>query len=244
MAWYYAQGVERFGPLTEEEFQQAAGSGTVNSATLVWREGMVRWQPYGQVAGVGVAVAEGGVCSQCRRSFVTDELVSYEGHVVCAECKPTFLQRIREGVIAPIAMRYAGFWIRFVALMIDSFALSVILGILFLVAGMVGYAVGSRRSPGINIALGLVIMFLMWAVPAAYVTIMVGRWGATLGKMAIGLKIVQADGGRVGYWRAFGRGWAWLLSYIILFVGFIIAGFDSKKRALHDYICDTRVIWR
>jgi uncharacterized RDD family membrane protein YckC len=73
---------------------------------------------------------------------------------------------------------------------------------------------------------------------------MVGRWGATLGKMALGVKIVRADGGRVGYGRAFGRGWAWVLSEIILFIGFIIAGFDSKKRALHDYICDTRVIWK
>jgi len=240
MDWYYAQGAERLGPLTEEQFQQAVGAGTVNSATLVWREGMAQWLPYGQVAVGGVAVAEGGVCSQCRRNFPTDELVSYEGHVVCAECKPTFLQRIREGVISPVVLRYAGFWIRFVAVFIDGILLQVInLVLTFLFMGTI---FASRYSQSGATGAFILMTVLQYAIIISYETIMVGRYGATLGKMAVGVRVVRADGGRVGYGRAFGRYFAKIVSYIILLIGFIIAGFDSQTPALQDYMCDTRVI--
>jgi uncharacterized RDD family membrane protein YckC len=240
MAWYYAQGAERLGPLTEEQFQQAVGTGAVNSATLVWCDGMAQWLPYGQVAGGGVAMAEGGVCSQCRRSFPTDELVTYEGHVVCAECKPTFLQRIREGVISPVVMQYAGFWIRFVAVIIDLVLLELVQMVLhFAFTGEI--FASPYRQPKLGV--GVILASLLWyAIAFSYVTMMVGRYGATLGKMALGLRIVRADGGRVGYGRAFCRCLAWILSYIILLIGLIMAGFTSQKQALHDYMCDTRVI--
>jgi uncharacterized RDD family membrane protein YckC len=42
--------------------------------------------------------------------------------------------------------------------------------------------------------------------------------------------------------RAFGRYFAKILSAIILGIGYIMVGFDSEKRGLHDMICDTRVI--
>jgi uncharacterized RDD family membrane protein YckC len=42
--------------------------------------------------------------------------------------------------------------------------------------------------------------------------------------------------------RAAGRYFAKMISSMILMIGYIIAGFDSQKRALHDIICDTRVI--
>ncbi len=240
MAWYYAQGAERLGPLTEEDFQQAVNSGTVNSATLVWREGMAQWQPYGQVSAGGVAVAEGGVCSQCRRSFPTDDLVTYEGHVVCAECKPTFLQRLREGAIAPVRMLYAGFWIRFVAVFIDAILLWVVQMVLNFV--FMGTLMASQYSESRATGAGIVLVILQYAVAIGYETIMIGRYGATLGKMALGLRVVKSDGGRVGYGRAFGRYFAKLVSALILLIGYIMAGFDSQKRALHNYMCDTRVI--
>ena len=72
--------------------------------------------------------------------------------------------------------------------------------------------------------------------------ISVGRHGATPGKMAWGLKVIRADGGTVSYGRAFGRFWAQLLSGLLLGIGFIMVAFDDEKRALHDHICDTRVI--
>jgi uncharacterized RDD family membrane protein YckC len=71
---------------------------------------------------------------------------------------------------------------------------------------------------------------------------MVGKYGATLGKMAAKIRVVTADGGKVSYGRATGRYFAKLLSAFTCLIGFIMAAFDEEKRALHDRICNTRVI--
>ena len=87
---------------------------------------------------------------------------------------------------------------------------------------------------------------LIWglsvAIQCAYETFFIGKMGATPGKMALGLKVVRADGSPVDYARAAGRFFGKMLSGIILGIGYIMAGFDAQKRALHDMICDTRVI--
>jgi uncharacterized RDD family membrane protein YckC len=72
--------------------------------------------------------------------------------------------------------------------------------------------------------------------------VFVYKLGATPGKMALGLKVVRPGGGPVSLGRAVGRYFAKMLSYIILCIGYIIIGFDSEKRGVHDMICDTRVI--
>lgn len=56
MNWYYAEGTQQLGPVTEAEFQQLVASGKITEATLVWRDGMANWQPYGQVRGGSASV--------------------------------------------------------------------------------------------------------------------------------------------------------------------------------------------
>jgi uncharacterized RDD family membrane protein YckC len=70
----------------------------------------------------------------------------------------------------------------------------------------------------------------------------VGKFAATPGKMACGLKVIMSDGSQVTYWRALGRHFAKVLSVLILYIGYIMVAFDEEKRGLHDRICDTRVI--
>jgi uncharacterized RDD family membrane protein YckC len=60
--------------------------------------------------------------------------------------------------------------------------------------------------------------------------------------MALKVHVVTADGGRVSYARALGRYFAKLLSAFTLLIGYIIAAFDPERRALHDRICNTRVV--
>jgi uncharacterized RDD family membrane protein YckC len=60
--------------------------------------------------------------------------------------------------------------------------------------------------------------------------------------MALGLKVVRPGGGPITPGRAAGRYFSKMVSSMTLMIGYIIAGFDSEKRALHDMICDTRVI--
>lgn len=49
MEWYYAEGKEQKGPISEEQFAELLRTGVIQQQTLVWREGMTAWRPYGQV---------------------------------------------------------------------------------------------------------------------------------------------------------------------------------------------------
>jgi len=60
--------------------------------------------------------------------------------------------------------------------------------------------------------------------------------------MVLGLKVVRPNGAPVNLGRAVGRYFAKWLSSMTLGIGYIIAGFDAEKRAMHDMIVDTRVI--
>jgi uncharacterized RDD family membrane protein YckC len=62
--------------------------------------------------------------------------------------------------------------------------------------------------------------------------------------MAVGLKVVRTDGSGLGWGIAVGRFFMYIVSGIILLIGYIMAGFDEEKRALHDRVCDTRVIYK
>jgi uncharacterized RDD family membrane protein YckC len=66
--------------------------------------------------------------------------------------------------------------------------------------------------------------------------------GATVGKMAMGLRVVTDKGERLSFMNATGRYFAKIISAIILCIGFIMIGFTDKKRGLHDMIAGTLVI--
>jgi len=70
------------------------------------------------------------------------------------------------------------------------------------------------------------------------------KFEATPGKLALGLRIVRADGSKLSHGRIIGRFFAEKLSAFVFFIGYLIAAFDDQKRALHDMICDTRVVRR
>ncbi|MEO0452620.1 MAG: RDD family protein [Verrucomicrobiota bacterium] len=137
----------------------------------------------------------------------------------------------------PVA--YAGFWIRFVARFIDGILLLAVNLILMIPLAVAG-AIGSDGS--MDLAVELTLNFIGILIALAYDTYMVGKFGATFGKMALGLKVVRSNGEPLTMMRAFGRYWGTFLSSLTLLIGYIIAGFDSEKRALHDHICDTRVV--
>ena len=104
---------------------------------------------------------------------------------------------------------------------------------------------GQNQNPDFAfIALQLLIQVLAFGFTVAYNTFLIGKYGATLGKMAVGIRVITADQGRVTYMRAFGRAWADILSGMICYIGYIIAAFDAEKRALHDHICSTRVVYK
>src|SRR4030095_1896963 len=79
-------------------------------------------------------------CAECGRPTASDELARFGEMLVCPACKNTYAQKLREGVAPRTAVRYAGFWIRFLAVIID--------GIIGMLAGAIlQYAILGSITP-------------------------------------------------------------------------------------------------
>ncbi|MDR1010534.1 MAG: DUF4339 domain-containing protein, partial [Opitutaceae bacterium] len=116
--WYYVLNGERAGPVSQEQFDQLARAGTIKAGTLVWHAGMAaQWLPWAQVSGAASPESDSAVCAVSGRVYPKREMLEYQGQWVGNEHKDVFFQRIREGLPVGAAgeMRYAGFWVRFVA---------------------------------------------------------------------------------------------------------------------------------
>jgi uncharacterized RDD family membrane protein YckC len=183
-------------------------------------------------------------CSQCGQAKSEQELAHFGDILVCGACKPAYAQGLSEGIAPRSAFHYAGFWIRFVAYVIDA----LIVG--FSAAALQAILLPSLRSTSSlsGVASAIALLGLGYvvgvAMGAAYEGVFVNKLGATPGKMVFGLRVVRPDGGPVSLGRAVGRYFAKILSAIIFLIGYIMAAFDREKRALHDMIVDTRVIRR
>jgi len=179
------------------------------------------------------------VCVECGKPFPPEEMIRYSGATVCGACKPVFFQKLKQGVHAGTAFHYAGFWIRFCAKFIDNFIMWVVNMLLMMVVLLVSSTQNSQEQA---LALNLLLNFVGIILQASYSTFFIGKFGATRGKMAMRLRVIRPDGEKVTYLRALGRHFAEMLSAIILGIGYSMVAFDDEKRALHDRICDTRVI--
>lgn len=189
-------------------------------------------------------------CINCHQEFDEGEMIPYLSNWVCLNCKPVFFQLIQEGVNPTVHVHgeYGGFWIRFLARMIDQILLSVvtygIFFIIFLPLGLLDFEAIANNGGQVAfpVAIYAITIVIGYGLPCIYETWMVGRYNATLGKMALGLKVYRSDGAELTYMRAFGRFWGTIVSSMTCLIGYIMAGFDDEKRALHDHICDTRVL--
>jgi len=171
-------------------------------------------------------------------------MLNYEGSWVCAACKPIFFQRVKEGVAPKESLIYASVGRRFAAVLVDGVILMVVIfiPIMVLMMFMIASAKASGSSDPMPVWFMPIIMILEYGLPAAFEIFFIGKYGATPGKMLLKVKVVSPDGGRISYGRATGRYFSKILSGIILYIGFLMAFWDDEKRALHDRICQTRVI--
>jgi len=177
-------------------------------------------------------------CGVCGTLVAPNLVVQLGGKTVCANCKST-VAREMTGARPMGMMRYAGFWIRFAAIFLDGLILTVPMMAIFALLGFFSMSHDERAAgPQLMINLGFYGTYLLYSV------FFLGKFGATPGKMAVKIKVVRSDGTPIGYGRAIGRYFANILSGLFCYIGYIMAGFDNEKRALHDRICDTRVIFK
>jgi len=188
---------------------------------------------------INSGISSSSTCSVCGTTLPDSELIQYGDAKICASCKPDFFQRLKEGTALPIGLNYAGFWKRGGAKIIDGIILQLVYFLMFFGFGV--SIISTKRTPE-ELPLVMTLTLVYYLICFGYKTFFVGKFGATPGKMALKIKIINADGSKVGYLKAFGRLFANWLSGIILGIGYIMAAFDEEKRALHDRICNTRVI--
>jgi uncharacterized RDD family membrane protein YckC len=178
-------------------------------------------------------------CTQCGRAFPVDDLMVFGGSYVCADCKPAFLQRVREGGGAAQNLRYASFGLRFVALLLDG-VIGLVVGLLINIIFRVSLVPDPAHPFAAFLSLATLMNFLFGV---SYYVFFLTAYGATLGKMAVGVKIVTADGGPISFGRAVARYFCTtFLEVFTLWIGYLIALFDDQNRTLHDRICGTRAI--
>ena len=245
--WYYVKDGKQQGPVSDEDFQHLVGSGSIRRDTLVWREGMPDWKVYAETGNdidespalPEAGSAKGVVCSVCGRTFSSEDVIRIRDALVCASCKPQFVQRLKESAVLPARMEYAGFWIRFVATFIDGIIVGVVSMFLQFVAA---FLVAVIENEAASISIALLIYLIQILISAAYEIVLIGKYGATLGKMACQIRVVTAEGNNISYGRATGRFFAKMLSAMIFYIGYIMAAFDEEKRGLHDHICGTRAV--
>ena len=137
---------------------------------------------------------------------------------------------------------YAGFWKRFAAVIIDCVILVALSALLGWVAGTVyGVAAGSYDEKT-AVAIGNIVGIIVWWI--YYALLESSARQATLGKMALAIKVADLNGGRISFGRATGRHFAKIVSGLILMIGYLMAGFTERKQALHDMIAGCLVVNR
>jgi uncharacterized RDD family membrane protein YckC len=131
--------------------------------------------------------------------------------------------------------RYAGFWVRFGAALLD--------GLILMVPNylIIYWMTGSIFSPGFFTMPQLITTIIGWL----YFTLQEsGPAQATLGKRALGIKVTDMDGYRVTFWQATGRHFGKWVSTIILLIGYLMMIWSSKRQTLHDMMAGTLVVNR
>lgn len=130
---------------------------------------------------------------------------------------------------APVV--YGGFWLRFVASILDG----LVIGLLVLPINLLILAVFKGEDWPDN-SVQILISWLYFAFMES------SARQATLGKMALGLVVTDEQGERISFGRATGRHFGKVLSYLTLSIGFIMAGFTRRKQALHDKLAGCLVV--
>ena len=173
-------------------------------------------------------------CARCGSPFCHDCLVDIGGKPYCATCKGEEILDVRSGVDRRV-LDFAGLGRRLGAAIVDGFLMWIVVAVLGVFFGIMGSA---ARNIGLNIGWQL----LMWALTVSYQALMLAARGQTLGKMAMKVKVVNADGSDITPGQAWGREIARAVLGLLCIVDYIPLFFTDEKTSLHDMAAKTRVV--
>lgn len=236
--WYLSGETEALGPYPGSAIRDMIERGSVDRLTNVAMVGAKEWIALGDVP---------YFASFLRAVVRTGGNVSAGGG---------------EADAARSEIAYAGFWIRLLACIVDGTLLAVtlmfgdvILAVAFAVTMMLSHGPSAFAGEISTIAWNILFLasLAILRIPFALLNLIIiflypiyfvrGRWQASPGKRLFGIHLHRVRGGRVSGWLALGRYFGYVLSAIPVGVGFLMIGWNSQKKALHDIVCGTRVVY-
>ncbi len=245
--WYYSDADrQQHGPVDAGSLAVLHNKGLLTAEMLVWREGMSAWKPWGEMIReviAGGAPEDPRAEAMARAAEAAPNDGAYRPYAIAepSPYTPPQAQLEAQGsVVLDGHVVYAGFWKRVAASIIDNFLLGIVGGI---IGAILGVAIGLGSGLEDNPAADLLINLFSIVLGAFYFGWMhSSEHQASLGKMAVGIKVVRTSGERISFARGIGRHFATILSAIILGIGYLMAAFTGRKQALHDIVCDTLVV--
>jgi uncharacterized RDD family membrane protein YckC len=230
--WVIRDG-ERIGPFAEDEILRGYESGALQGSDVLWAQGMTN----------GATVDE--AFAQLRKDILTssqplplDAITPPADAAASPYAPPTArVADVAERLSAPTV--FAGFWVRFAAVVLDGLVLGVLGAVIGFVlgfaAGLLG--LGVRGTSALGGVAGAAIGWLYFAITES------SQHRASPGKRALRLQVLTADGEqRVSFLRATGRWAARYLSLLLLLIGYLMQPFTARKQALHDLLAGTVVV--
>jgi len=211
-----------YGPASLDELQGWIRDGRVASTTQVWRDDLLKWLPaegYGELKG---------------------DLVRLQANAAA---------------VARTSARPVGFWARLAAHLVDRLVVMIFFSFLWIPLSDAYHWEPLPQPPSLSDQTAVTKYWdelTLWTDRASliylpifmvYEVLMNGSIGATLGKLAIGARIRMNNGARISYNRAFLRWWGARLSEFLLFTGYLLIAVRSDKRALHDILAGTKVVY-
>lgn len=263
MPWFYTVGSEQRGPVEDAEFDSLIAAGTIRPDTYVWQPGMSNWEPLATVRPLAAQPAPPPPIPPrpVQQPEPVQPAIQPQQPAVYATVPAAAPLNFGPTSVG----RLAGFWIRFLARLIDGLILgipmSIIMGALFFGLFATSYRPGYGFDNDISpFAIGGMVIFVVLGsvlLQVAYEYFMLSSQEATIGKRALGLKVVSLQGQRLDQNQLRMRVALYpgvVLLQIIPLVGMlvmlylladaIVLGTDARKQSLHDRIAKTLVVYR
>jgi uncharacterized RDD family membrane protein YckC len=233
--WIGRQG-ERHGPYQEEQVREWLRSGQLSRDDLGWYDGLADWQPLSVL-------------------FADEFSKAPPPYPPAASAAPTYSHPPTSR--PSTAVSYAGFWKRVLAYLIDAFVLYFPFSLLEIPFGMrKAYEVLNQKVLAADTDLHAAVQayqnFYIEQWPYFLTTLVLGwlyfavcessSWQATIGKLALGMRVTDLHGARISFGRALGRYGGKLISGFIFCVGFLLVAFTQRKQGLHDMLANTLVL--
>jgi uncharacterized RDD family membrane protein YckC len=207
MQIYLSRHGQRVGPFALEEINRQLAAGALSPSDLGWSETSPGWKP----------------------------LLSFVGVIMPGAASSTAAPISMATPVMWGAPKYAGFWIRTVAYLIDVFIVTIFA---LVIATLFRRSPGEPATPSLAGSILQLILFLIY-MPALWASPM----QATAGQRICRLRVIDAEEGNgISFGRSLLRALAMVLSGLLLGIGYIMVAFTERKRGLHDMIAGTCVV--